>query len=79
MTAFGDRSLAAAGSEGDKVNENVEQEDWRHHCERIWKRVRDAVYEAVHAVLGPPPSDVIEGIEDFMDLARCNQEQKRRH
>ena len=52
MTAFGIRSLAAAGSEGvDKVNENVEQE----------------------------ASDVIEGIEDFVGLARGNQKQKRRH
>ena len=61
------------------MNENVGQDDWRHRCERNWKRARDAVNEAVHAMLEPPPSDVIEGIEDFMSLARCNQKQKRRH
>jgi len=58
------------------VSKEVERDDWRHRCEGSWKRVRDAVYEAVNAVLGPPPSDVVEKIQDIMGLARSDLKQK---
>ncbi len=44
-------------------------------CERVWNRVRDAIYDAVNRVLGPPPPDVIEKMEDA--LGRAERDWKR--
>ena len=58
------------------MRDEAERGDWRHRCERIWKRVRDAIYEAVNTVLGPPPADVLEKIEDVLGRAKRDFNQK---
>ena len=52
------------------MSEDVKGSDWQRRCERALKRVRDAVYEAINALPGPPPGDVVEKIEDVLDQAR---------
>lgn len=59
------------------MSEKVARDDWRYRCERAWSRVREAVYGAIDAVLVRPPPDVIEQIEDFMGLARCDFKQEK--
>jgi hypothetical protein len=59
------------------MGENNERDDWWCCCECIWKRVRDAFHKAAYAVLGPPPPDVIEQIEEVMGLARYDFKQKK--
>ena len=58
------------------MSKKVERGDWRRRCERVWKRVRDAVYQAVNAVLRPPPSDVVEKIEDVLGRAKRDWEKE---
>jgi len=58
------------------VSKRGERDDWGRRCERSWRRVRDAVYQAVNTVLGPPTSDVVEKIEEVMGLARRDSNHK---
>jgi hypothetical protein len=34
--------------------------------EQIWQRVRRAIFDVIHAVLGPPPPDVAQKIDDVL-------------
>ena len=55
--------------------------DKRHRLgDRIWRRVRRAIYDAVHTILGPPPADVADKINDVLDQAKreWREEQRRK-
>jgi uncharacterized protein (DUF39 family) len=43
-------------------------------CEPIWQRVRRVILDVVHAVLGPPPPDVVQKIEDVLREAKQDWE-----
>lgn len=45
--------------------------------EQIWQRVRRVILEVVHEVLGPPPRDVAQKIEDVLRDARRDWEKER--
>ena len=42
--------------------------------EQIWQRVRRVIQDVVHAVLGPPPPDVAQKIEDILREAKRDWE-----
>ena len=62
-------------------SDNAEREEWRERGERIWRRVHRAIYDAVHTILGSPPADVADKINDVLDQAKRDwrEEQKRKH
>jgi hypothetical protein len=45
-----------------------DQRPGRH--EQIWQRVRQVILDVVHAVLGPPPPDMAQKIEDILREAK---------
>jgi len=49
-------------------------DEHRERGEQMWQRVRRAILDAVHAVLGPPPPDVVEKIEDVLREAKQDWE-----
>ena len=44
-----------------------------HICERL----RRVIFDAVHAVLGPPPPDVAQKIEDVVSQAKRDWEEDK--
>jgi len=52
------------------MNDKGDRDDWLRRCERSWRRVRDAVYQAVNAIMGPPPPDAVEKIQDLLGRAK---------
>jgi len=52
-------------------------DDHRDRYEQIWQRVRRVILEAVHEVLGPPPPDVAQKIEDVLRDAKRDWNQER--
>ena len=59
--------------------ENVNRDERERLGDRIWRRVRRAIYDAVHTILGPPPADVADMINDVLDQAKRDwcEEQRR--
>jgi hypothetical protein len=45
--------------------------------EQIWQRVRKAIFDVIHAVLGPPPPDVVQKVEDVLREAKGDWEKGR--
>ena len=45
--------------------------------DQIWQRVRRVILDVVHAVLGPPPPDVAEKIEDVLRDAKRDWDQEK--
>ncbi len=43
--------------------------------DQIWQRLRRAIFDAVHALLGGPPPDVIQKIDDMLRDARRDWEE----
>jgi len=60
--------------------EKVNRDERERLGDRVWRRVRRAIYDAVHTILGPPPSDVADKINDVLDQAKRDwcEEQKRK-
>ena len=48
-----------------------------HHdrYDHIWQHLRRVIFDAVHAILGPPPPDVAEKIEDVLREAERDWEE----
>ena len=46
-----------------------QDEGKRQRREALWRRIREAIYNAVYAVFKPPPPDVIEKIVDILGRA----------
>jgi hypothetical protein len=44
-------------------------DDKRHPDDALWRRIREAIYNAVYAVFKPPPPDVIGKTEDILGRA----------
>jgi len=44
--------------------------------QQIWERLRRAIFDAVHAVLGPPPPDVMRKVEDVLREAKRDWEEE---
>jgi len=42
--------------------------------EQIWERLRRAIFDAVYALLGPPPPDVMQKIDDVLRQAKQDWE-----
>jgi len=45
--------------------------------EQIWQRVRRAIFDVIHAVLGPPPPDVARKVEDVLREAKRDWEEEQ--
>jgi hypothetical protein len=45
--------------------------------ERIWERVRRVIFDVIHAVLGPPPPDVAQKVEDVLREAKRDWEEEQ--
>jgi hypothetical protein len=45
--------------------------------EQIWQRVRRVIFDVIHAVLGPPPPDVSQKVEDVLREAKRDWEESR--
>jgi len=41
----------------------------------IWERLRRVIFDAVHALLGPPPPDVMQKVEDILREAKREWEE----
>jgi len=49
-----------------------DQRPGRH--EQIWQRLRRVILDVIHAVLGPPPPDVVQKIDDVLREAKQHWE-----
>jgi len=45
--------------------------------ERIWERVRRVIFDVIHGVLGPPPPDVTQKVEDILQEAKREWEEEQ--
>jgi len=45
--------------------------------EQIWERLRRAIFDAVYALLGPPPPDVVQKVEDILREAKRYWEEEQ--
>jgi hypothetical protein len=52
-------------------------DDRSDRSNQIWQRVRRAILDVVHAVLGPPPPDVVQKIDDVLREAKQDWEKER--
>lgn len=52
-----------------------DQRTGRH--EQIWQRLRRVILDVVHSVLGPPPPDVVQKIDDVLREAKQDWEKER--
>lgn len=61
------------------ATENVNRDERERLGDRIWRCVRRAIYDAVHTILGPPPADVADNINDVLEQAKRDwcEEQRR--
>jgi len=46
--------------------------------EQIWQRVRRVIFDVIHAVLGPPPPDVAQKVDDIVREAKRDWEEGQR-
>ena len=53
-------------------------DDKRHPDDALWRRIREAIHNAVYAVFKPPPSDVIGNIEDVLGRAERDWKKEAR-
>jgi hypothetical protein len=47
----------------------------RDRSERIWERVHRVIFDVICAVLGPPPPDVAQKVEDVLREAKRDWEE----
>jgi len=45
--------------------------------DQIWERLRRVIFDAVHALLGPPPPDVVQKVEDILREAKRDWEEEK--
>jgi len=45
--------------------------------DEIWERLRRVIFDAVHALLGPPPPDAVQKVEDILREAKRDWEEER--
>ena len=42
--------------------------------EQIWQRLRQVILDAVYTLMGPPPPDVVQKIDDILEEAKRDWE-----
>jgi len=45
--------------------------------DQIWERLRRVIFDVVRALLGPPPPDVVQKIDDILREAKHDWEKER--
>ena len=49
-------------------------DEHRERYDQIWQRVHRVILDVVHSVLGPPPPDVVQKIDDAIREAKQDWE-----
>ncbi len=73
----GDQRWASGDRDTTRRGGKAMTQEHPDRSEQIWRRVHRVIFGVIHAVLGPPPPDVVQKVEDVLREAKQDWEEER--